>query len=74
MSNDLTQYVTTKQAARILGVATEHVNRLLIEKKLKGLKLGYSWLVFVPSIQNYRETKSKRGRPPSKAPQIPEPN
>lgn len=72
MSTDLRQYVTTKQAAEMLGVATEHINRLLIEKRLQGQKLGYSWLVFIPSIEKYQATKSKRGRPPSKVRQVPE--
>ena len=66
------QYVTTKQAAEMLGVVTEHVNRLLIEKKIRGVKLGYSWLVFLPSLEKYRETKSKRGRPGSKTPKMQE--
>jgi hypothetical protein len=39
MAKDLTKYVTTKQAAGISGVAQDHVNRLLIAKKLKGTKI-----------------------------------
>ena len=69
MSRDLSKYVTTKQAADMLGVVTEHVNRLLIDRRLRGLKMGNAWLVYVPSIEKYRDTKSKRGHPPSRAPQ-----
>ena len=74
MTKDLTkyadQYVTTAQAAEMLGVVTDHVNRLLIGKKIRGVKLGYSWVVYIPSIEKYRRTKSKRGRPPSRSPKI----
>ena len=70
MTKDLTKYVTTREAGEMLGVATEHVNHLLIAKKLKGTKLGYSWLVFTPSLQKYLANKSKRGRPSSKTPQL----
>jgi hypothetical protein len=35
MTKDLTKYVTTKHAVEILGVANDHVNRLLIAKKIK---------------------------------------
>jgi hypothetical protein len=78
MTKDLTkyadQYVTTAQVAEILGVVTDPVNRLLIGKKLKGVKLGYSWLVYIPSIAKYQQTKSKRGRPSSGSPKIQETN
>ena len=74
MSKNLTkyadQYVTTREAAEMLGVVTDHINRLLIAKKIDGTKFGYSWLVFKPSIETYLETKSKRGRPTSKTPQL----
>lgn len=71
MSKDLTQYVTTRQAAEMLGVAPDHVNHLIRVGKLRGNKLGgWSWLVYVPSVQKYLETKSDRGRPTSKEPTL----
>lgn len=74
ISKDLTkyadQYVTTRQAAEMLGVVTEHVNRLLIDRKIKGAKLGHSWLVFKPSIAKYLKTKSRAGRPTSAIPTL----
>lgn len=69
MSKDLTQYVTTKQAAEMLGVVTEHVNHLLLARKIAGKKFGRSWMVYKPSIEKYLETKSSSGRPPSRSPQ-----
>jgi excisionase family DNA binding protein len=66
MSNDLTQYVTTRRAADMLGVVPDHVYRLIEGKKVKSLRLGHEWLIYVPSIQRYLETKSARGRPASR--------
>ncbi len=70
MSKDLTQYVTTKQAAEMLGVTQDFINRLLLDNRLRGFKPGgWSWLIYIPSIEKYRESKSKRGRPPLRSPQ-----
>ncbi len=70
MSTDLTQYVTTRQAADKLGVVTDHINHLLAKGKIKGIKLGYSWLVYAPSLDEYQQTKSPGGRPRSREPQV----
>ncbi len=68
MTTDLTQYVTTKQAAEMLGVNRFRVVQLLLNGRIKGIKPGHDWLVFTPSIERYRVTKSPKGRPPSRAP------
>ncbi len=67
MSNDLSKYVTTKQAAERLGVVLDHVYRLIDGDKIKCIRLGHEWLIFAPSLEKYLQTKSKRGRPPSRA-------
>ncbi len=66
MTTDLTQYVTTAQAAKMMGVWPEHVNHLLIAGKIKGQKFGPTWMVFTPSVEQYQATKSTKGRPPSR--------
>jgi len=72
MSKDLTQYVTTKQAAELLGVDRTHINRLLIEKRIKGVKVGgWNWLVFLPSLEKYQHTKAHSGKPSSRPPKPP---
>ncbi len=71
MSDDLSRYVTTREAAEMLGVATEHINHLLLRGKLRGIKPGgRDWLVFTPSIEKYNETKSAKGRPRSRKPKL----
>jgi excisionase family DNA binding protein len=72
MTKDLTKYVTTRQAAELLGVTQDHITRLLTGEKIRGIKLGHDWLVFAPSMGKYAETKSKRGRPPCASPKLPE--
>jgi len=67
---NLSKYVTTKQAAVMLGVGQEHIRKLLSASKVKGIKLGHDWLVFAPSMEKYVETKSNRGRPRSRLPQM----
>ncbi len=63
---DLSRYVTTKQAAEILGVDRTQAARLVKAGKLKGVKLGHDWLVSRDSISKYQQTKSPKGRPPSR--------
>jgi excisionase family DNA binding protein len=72
MSTDLKQYVTTRQAADMLGVITTSVNHLLADGRLKGKKIGNYWLVYKPSIEKYIETKTPTGRPPSRAAKLQE--
>ncbi len=62
MSKDLTKYVTVLQAAEMMGVGRIQASYLVRNKKLQGIKMGHGWLVYIPSIQKYLETKSKRGR------------
>jgi excisionase family DNA binding protein len=70
MRQDLSKYVTTRQAAELLGVNRFWIVRLLANEKIKGHKLGHDWIVFAPSLEKYRETKSKRGRPSTKEKQL----
>ncbi len=70
ISSDLNQYVTTDQAAELLGVLPSSVNHLIYNHKIQGIKIGRDWLVFRPSLESYLETKSTKGRPPSKSPKL----
>ncbi len=73
MSTDLSQYVTTKQAAEMLGVAQDHINHLLLSGKLRGIKPGgWGWLVYKPSIEQYEKSRSPQGRPRSRESQTQE--
>jgi len=70
MARDLSKYLNTKRAAEMLGVKQDHIRKLLAQGKVKGIKVGHDWLVFVPSIEDYYGTKSSKGRPSSGVPQL----
>ena len=70
MTNHLAQFVTTKEAAEMLGVAQDHIRKLLGTSKMEGKKLGHDWIVYAPSLAKYLVNKSKRGRPTSGTPTI----
>jgi len=67
---DLSQYVTTPQAAEMLGVTRFQVIHLLTIKKITGVKWARDWLIYAPSVQTYLGTKSRKGRPSSKTPKL----
>lgn len=51
---DLTGFVTTQEAADMLGgFNIDHVRRMLREGDLEGRKLGYMWFVSIESINRY---------------------
>ena len=70
MSDALSDYVTTQQAAELLGVVRRSVNHLIADGKLKGKRMGKDWLVYRPSLEEYESNKSAAGRPRSGEPQI----
>ena len=52
---DLTQYMTTEDAAKKLGYHLESVRRMLRDKELEGMKWGGVWLVSIESVEAYLE-------------------
>ena len=42
---DLTDYMTTQEAAELLGYHVENVRRMLRDEELDGVKWGKSWFV-----------------------------
>lgn len=70
LSSSLGLYVTTKQAAELLGVADAQIRHLLLVKRIGGIKPGHDWLVFRPSLEAYFRTKPKKGKPPSHVPKL----
>jgi excisionase family DNA binding protein len=70
-SYDLREYITTRQAADLLGLVVTSVNHLLYDGKLQGIKIGRDWFIYRPSIENYLKIRSPKGRPSSKRPKLP---
>jgi excisionase family DNA binding protein len=50
---DLTNYMTTQEAAQELGYHIDHVRRMLREGDLQGQKVGNMWFVYKPSVDEY---------------------
>ena len=65
-------YLSTEEAAEVMGYSRQHVRVLIHEGRLKGDRVGKNWLVSRSSVQDYIMQKrnlslfgnSKRGRPP----------
>ena len=52
---DLSGYITTQEAAQLLGFHVNHVRRMLKQRDLEGQKVGYMWFVSKESVQKYLE-------------------
>jgi excisionase family DNA binding protein len=52
---DLADYMTTQEAADLLGYHVHHVRRMLREGDLEGQKVGYMWFVSKESVDIYRK-------------------
>ncbi len=67
----LNSYLSTEEAAKTLGYTRQHIRVLIYEGRLKGERIGKSWLVSRSSVEDYIMKKrnlslfgnSKRGRP-----------
>ena len=59
---DLSDYVTTQEAAALLGYHIEHVRRMAREGDLQGLKIGTTWLINKKSIEIYIRENSQFGK------------
>ena len=70
MSDSLSDYVTTKEAAALLGIRVDSVIHLLAADRLRGKKIGNTWLVYKPSIEEYYRTKAASGQPATGTPKL----
>jgi excisionase family DNA binding protein len=66
---DLSDFITTKEAAKALGFHMSSVQKMLKNKVLVGVKVGHTWLISKQSIAEYKaDTKTfskndpRRGR------------
>ncbi len=51
------QYFTCAEAATILGFSPDHVRRLILEGKIKAIKIGHNWLM---TKRNMKKVKRQR--------------
>jgi excisionase family DNA binding protein len=50
---ELTGFLTTKQAGERVGMDPSQIRKLLREGKLTGIRLGHDWVVSVQSVDQY---------------------
>ncbi|GIL15275.1 MAG: hypothetical protein BroJett039_04480 [Chloroflexota bacterium] len=70
MSELLPNYVTTRQAADMLGVDISQATRLVKSGRIEGIQIGREWLVFKASVEKYFQTKAHSGKPTSRRPKL----
>ena len=52
--------LSTKEAAEVLGLSQDHIRRLLEQGKLKGKRVGNSWVVLELNYKRQRKPKTSR--------------
>ncbi len=52
-------YISAKEAAKVLEVSHGHMKKLLRDGEVKGIKLGRDWLVEAKSLKYKRQRKPK---------------
>ena len=55
------KYVTTSEAAEIIGCVDSRVRQLLREGTITGKRMGRDWLVDRKSAERYRDSERKPG-------------
>jgi excisionase family DNA binding protein len=57
-------YLTSGEAAKILGITNGRVRQLLIKGTLKGKRFGHIWMVDRRSVERYAASGRKPGPKP----------
>jgi DNA (cytosine-5)-methyltransferase 1 len=52
---DIEEYVTTEEAAEILGYSPKYIRRMLRNGKLPAEKVGRLWLIHRDTVREYQE-------------------
>ena len=53
--------LSTTEAVQLSGLSREHIQRLLRQKLLEGMKLGHDWLLFEDSLEAFLAQPRKTG-------------
>lgn len=54
------KYLTSAQAAEILGFTRDHIRRLILKGKIKAEKLGHNWLTTPKAISNIKRLRKSK--------------
>jgi excisionase family DNA binding protein len=58
------EWITTQEAAEIIGVSIKQVSHLLLNGRIKGKKFGRFWMVDKQSAEEYAASNRKPGPKP----------
>jgi excisionase family DNA binding protein len=53
--------LSTTEAVQLSGLSREHIQRLLRQKLLEGMKLGHDWLLFEDYLEAFLAQPRKTG-------------
>jgi excisionase family DNA binding protein len=56
-----TEWITTSEAGRLTGYDVAHIRRLVREGRVRGMKFGRDWLVYLRSVQEYSDEMRRLG-------------
>lgn len=58
------ELITLRQASKFSGLTTSHLRRLLINKKIWGIKIDSIWLTTEFAIKTYHDSNPRPGPKP----------
>ncbi len=58
---DKHQLISLADASRIYGFASDYLRHLVLRKRLKAQKIGGIWLTTRANVEEYIESRQKRG-------------
>jgi excisionase family DNA binding protein len=58
------EWITTQEAAEIIGVTRNHIRYLIRNGKLEAKRFGRAWMVSYKSTEEYAATERKPGPKP----------
>lgn len=56
-------FVTTRQAAAMLGLSAETIKKYCQKRRFRARKIGSSWLVLLADVTRYQAERRPVGRP-----------
>lgn len=60
---DIAEFLTTSEAAEVIGCSDAHVRHMCLNGELPGRKTGHMWLIRRRDAEKIRDVEHDRGRP-----------
>jgi excisionase family DNA binding protein len=56
------KYLSTSEAAKLLGFVPAHVRRLILEGDIKAEKVGQTWMILPKAIMHIKRLRNNKSR------------